>query len=89
LIGIQISMLPLDKLKNCLELEKTRQPTHLTSQTISKQIPCFPMMIVHIEDEVNWSLALKTNYHANKPRDRKEATNYKESFIQQSATSTR
>ena len=28
-------------------------------------------------------------YHANKPRDRKEATNYKESFIQQSATSTR
>jgi hypothetical protein len=28
-------------------------------------------------------------YHANKPRDRKEATNYKESFIQQSATHTR
>ncbi len=35
------------------------------------------------------SWALKTNYHANKLRDRKEATNYKESFIQQSATSTR
>jgi hypothetical protein len=32
---------------------------------------------------------LKTIYYANKPRDRKEATNYIESFIQQSATSTR
>jgi hypothetical protein len=33
---------------------------------------------------------MKTNYHANKPRYRKqEATNYKERFIQQSATSTR
>jgi hypothetical protein len=82
-------MLPLNKLKNCLELEKTGQLTHLTGQTFSKQISCFPMTIVHIEEEVNYSWALKTNYHANKPRDRKEATNYKESFIQQSATSTR
>jgi hypothetical protein len=46
-------MPPLDKLKNCLKLEKTGQLTHLTSQIISEQIPCFPMTIVHIEEEVN------------------------------------
>jgi hypothetical protein len=46
-------MPPLEKLKNCLELEKTGQLTHLTGQTISELIPCFPMMIVDIEEEVN------------------------------------
>jgi hypothetical protein len=34
-------------------------------------------------------LGSENNYHANKPRDRKEAANYKENSIQQSATSTR
>jgi hypothetical protein len=60
LIGIQISMLPLDKLKKYLELEKIGQITHLTSQAISKQTPCFPMRIVRIEEEVLG--LLKTNY---------------------------
>ena len=37
--------LPLSKLKNCLELEKTGQLTNLPNQTIREQIPCFPMTI--------------------------------------------
>jgi hypothetical protein len=45
-------MLPLDKLKKCLELEKTGQQSHLIGQTISKRIPCFPKMIVHIEEDM-------------------------------------
>jgi hypothetical protein len=53
LIGIQISMLPLDELKNCLELEQAGQLTRLTSQTIGEQISCFPMTIEHVEEEVN------------------------------------
>ena len=53
LICIQFSMLPLGKLKNCLELEKTGQLTHLPSQTIREQTPCFPITIVHIEEEMN------------------------------------
>jgi hypothetical protein len=76
-------MLSLDKLKNCLEIEKTGQLTHLTvGQTISKQIPCFPMMIVHIEEEVKESWAAENKLHANKPRGRKEATNNEENFMQ-------
>jgi hypothetical protein len=43
----------MDELQNCLELEKTGQQTHLTGQTISEQIPCFPMTIVRIEDDVH------------------------------------
>jgi hypothetical protein len=82
-------MLPLGKLKNCLELENTGQLTHLTSQTISKLIPCFPMTIVPMEEEMISLGLLKTNYYANKPRGRKEATNNEENFIQQSATSSR
>jgi hypothetical protein len=39
--------------EKCLELEKTGQLTHLIGQTIYEQIPCFPMTIVYIEEEVN------------------------------------
>jgi hypothetical protein len=46
-------MLPLEELKNSLELEKTGQLTHLPGQTIREQIPCFPMTFVHIEEGVN------------------------------------
>jgi hypothetical protein len=46
-------MLPPEKLKNFLELEKTGKLTHLPGQTIREKIPYFPMTIVCIEEEVN------------------------------------
>jgi hypothetical protein len=67
-------MLPLGELKNCIELEKTGQLTHLPVQTTREQIPCFSMIFECIEEEVNWSWAAENKLHANKPRGRKDAT---------------
>jgi len=65
------------KLKNCLELKKTGQLTHLPGQTSYQgENPMLPNgnNLVHIEEEVNFSLRLlKTNYTpTNQKREKRQ-----------------